>query len=208
MNKAPVWLGPARLPVLALTPACLLLGLACVQWTHGQLALREAALVLFGALAAHVSVNAFNEYLDFRSGLDALTERTPFSGGSGVLPTHPELAGLTLAMVSLAGIPPLVGFFGKFLLIKAALASAAQTPVLYGIVGVAIVGVVISLYYYFGVIRAIYWRTEGTPAPLAPSMTARLTVGACMAGVIILGVFPASLWNKALQAVAMLPLAQ
>lgn len=132
MNIAPAWLGPARLPFLALTPACLLLALACVRWTHGQLALREAALVLFGALAAHVSVNAFNEYLDFRSGLDALTERTPFSGGSGVLPTHPELAGLTLAM-AVGSLCASIGVGLYFV----ALRGPALLPV--GVAGVALV---------------------------------------------------------------------
>ncbi len=92
------WLGPARLPFLILTPACIALGLACVQWTQGHINGLHAWLVLLGAAAAHVSVNAFNEYQDFRSGLDALTQRTPFSGGSGVLPAHPELAGVALLM--------------------------------------------------------------------------------------------------------------
>ena len=98
MSKPFLWLGPARLPFLVLTPACVLLGVACVQWTQGHVNLLEAALVLLGAMAAHISVNAFNEYQDFHSGLDAMTQRTPFSGGSGVLPAHPELAGTTLAL--------------------------------------------------------------------------------------------------------------
>lgn len=98
MSKPFLWLGPARLPFLVLTPACIVLGVACVQWTQGQVNLPQALLVLLGAVAAHISVNAFNEYQDFRSGLDALTQRTPFSGGSGVLPAHPELASSTLAM--------------------------------------------------------------------------------------------------------------
>lgn len=114
--------------------------------------------------------------------------------------------GLTLSMVSLAGIPPLVGFFGKFLLFKAALTAAARTPALYAAVGVAIVGVVISLYYYFGVVRAVYWRSDAPSEPLEPSMTARLTVGACMAGVVILGIFPSGLWKAALNASMILPL--
>ena len=98
MNKLLLWLGPARLPFLILTPACILLGVACVQSTHGQVNVLQALLVLVGAVAAHISVNAFNEYQDFRSGLDGLTQRTPFSGGSGVLPAHPELLGSTLLM--------------------------------------------------------------------------------------------------------------
>lgn len=98
MNKSTLWLGPARPPFLVLPPACAALGVACVQWTQGYVDLQQALLVLLGAIAAHVSVNAFNEYLDFHSGLDAITRRTPFSGGSGVLPKHPELVTSTLVM--------------------------------------------------------------------------------------------------------------
>ncbi|MCF6210115.1 MAG: prenyltransferase [Gammaproteobacteria bacterium] len=90
-------LGTLRLPFLVLTPACVLLGVATAQWRTGTVDVIDALLALFGALAAHISVNAFNEYLDFRSGLDAQTRRTPFSGGSGVLPARPELAGRVLA---------------------------------------------------------------------------------------------------------------
>ena len=98
MNKHFLWLKTARLPFLVLTPACILLGVACVQVTQGQIDLLHALLVMLGAVAAHVSVNSFNEFQDFRSGLDATTQRTPFSGGSGVLPNHPELAGSALAL--------------------------------------------------------------------------------------------------------------
>ncbi len=112
MTTPLAWLAPARLPFLVLTPACIGLGWACVQWTHGVLHLQEAALVLLGALAAHVSVNAFNEYLDFHSGLDALTQRTPFSGGSGTLPAHPQWAKRTLAMAIVSlGICMAVGLY-------------------------------------------------------------------------------------------------
>src|SRR5690606_5293656 len=55
-----------------------------------SLATFDALLVLLGALAAHVAVNALNEYGDFRSGLDLRTRRTTFSGGSGTLPSHPQ----------------------------------------------------------------------------------------------------------------------
>ncbi len=132
MRKSLVWLGPARLPFLALTPACIGLGVACVQWTGGHVSPLEAWLVLLGAVAAHVSVNAFNEYQDFHSGLDALTQRTPFSGGSGVLPAHPELAGLTLAMaIGALGISLGVGWY------FVALRGATLLPL--GLAGVALV---------------------------------------------------------------------
>ena len=85
-------LDPMRLPFLILTPACVVLGLATAIWTSGQINWFHFVLVLIGALSAHISVNTFNEYFDFKSGLDANTKRTPFSGGSGRLPETPEIA--------------------------------------------------------------------------------------------------------------------
>lgn len=76
--------------------------IACSGWLahqHGQvLNWADAALATLGALAAHLGSNALNEYADFRSGLDAQTQRTPFSGGSGVLPARPALASVALSM--------------------------------------------------------------------------------------------------------------
>ena len=104
--------GPMRPPFLILTPACVLLGAGAATWTGERVNIWQFILVLVGALAAHISVNAFNEYFDFKSGLDARTRRTPFSGGSGTLPEHPEAArsALATALVSLA-IVGLVGIY-------------------------------------------------------------------------------------------------
>lgn len=93
----PLW-GTARLPFLVLTPACITLGWACAALSTTPFPWSDALWVLVGALCAHVSVNAFNEYLDFRSTLDLHTVRTPFSGGSGTLPAHPQLAPATLVL--------------------------------------------------------------------------------------------------------------
>lgn len=93
-------LGTARLPFLVLTPACIALGWACAAPSLAPFPWMDALWVLLGALAAHVSVNAFNEYLDFTSGLDLQTAKTPFSGGSGTLPAHPHLAAATLALAT------------------------------------------------------------------------------------------------------------
>jgi NADH-quinone oxidoreductase subunit N len=100
---------------------------------------------------------------------------------------------MTLAMVSLAGIPPLAGFFGKFLLIRAALAQGATHSAYYWLVGIAIIGVVISLYYYFGVVRAIYWSREvPDSSPIRPSRPILLSLYGCMVGMLYLGLFPSA----------------
>lgn len=79
-----------RLPFLTLTLCCVLLGLANAMWVGQPLVFLDVALCFIGALAAHISVNTFNEAQDFSSGLDFVTVRTPFSGGSGGLVENPN----------------------------------------------------------------------------------------------------------------------
>ncbi len=129
--------GPMRLPFLLLTPACVFLGIAAAIHQAGRVRPELAVLALLGGLAAHISVNALNEYFDFRSGLDLRTRRTPFSGGSGTLPLSPGHAPLALAtgLISL-GITAAVGIYfvwlrGTALLplgLAGVLVIAAYTP--------------------------------------------------------------------------------
>jgi 1,4-dihydroxy-2-naphthoate octaprenyltransferase len=84
--------GPMRLPFLILTPACVLVGVATAVWSGASISPLPVIMALAGAVAAHISVNALNEYEDFHTGLDFKTERTPFSGGSGALPGNPGQA--------------------------------------------------------------------------------------------------------------------
>jgi NADH-quinone oxidoreductase subunit N len=112
---------------------------------------------------------------------------------------------MTLAMVSLAGIPPMAGFFGKFLLFKAAIAQGANEPAYYWLVGIAIAGVVMSLYYYFGVVKAIFWSRDATDlSPIQTSTPIRVSLYACMAGMFALGLFPNWVMNLAGEAVKVL----
>ena len=96
MTKLQHLTGPIRVPFLILTPACVLLGIGTAVWQSGRVSFFHSGLALIGAVAAHISVNAFNEYFDFKSGLDLKTQRTPFSGGSGTLPENPDMARATL----------------------------------------------------------------------------------------------------------------
>jgi 1,4-dihydroxy-2-naphthoate octaprenyltransferase len=95
----------ARPNFLTLTPLSVLIGIGAALHSGAHVAVSDCVLVLCGALLAHLSVNLLNEYEDFRSGLDLTTARTPFSGGSGSLPAHPQAAAATRA----------AGFFCLFL---------------------------------------------------------------------------------------------
>lgn len=104
-------LGVSRVNFLTLSFVCVLVALAFSFYQNAHLNGLDIILVLLIALAAHISVNAFNEYFDFRSGLDFLTPKTPFSGGSGTLIARPTQANLalivawvTLALVIIAGL--------------------------------------------------------------------------------------------------------
>jgi len=96
--------GPMRLPFLVLPPACVSLGAATAAWSGSEINRFYLILAFIGAVSSHICVNALNEYSDFKSGLDFKTQRTPFSGGSGALPMHPDKAhyALIIGLVSLA----------------------------------------------------------------------------------------------------------
>lgn len=94
--------GVARVNFLSLTVVCIALA-AVASWQAGhQISPGVLMLAMLMGLSAHISVNALNEYLDFKSGLDFLTQRTPFSGGSGTLINHPAAANLALTLASVS----------------------------------------------------------------------------------------------------------
>lgn len=86
-----------KVPFLILTPMCILVGIATAMWSGVHVSVAPIVLIVVGAVCSHISVNALNEYHDFKSGLDSRTERTPFSGGSGTLQERPDKAPAALA---------------------------------------------------------------------------------------------------------------
>lgn len=80
----------ARPPFLLLAFSVVSLGGALAWYSGADWSNSLFVLIMLGALAAHASVNMLNEVHDARSGLDELTQRTPFSGGSGALQTTPQ----------------------------------------------------------------------------------------------------------------------
>jgi 1,4-dihydroxy-2-naphthoate polyprenyltransferase len=105
MNTAIAILRSARPNFLLLTVACVLLGLTSAHASGHTPAPLTALLVMAAGLLAHAAVNLLNDWEDFRSGLDLATDRTPFSGGSGVLPSQPESA----TAVLIGGIGSVLG---------------------------------------------------------------------------------------------------
>lgn len=82
------WFLETRPAFLLLVPACILVGIATAIYESTPLSFHVSHFLLafLGALLAHISVNVLNDYFDYRSGVDLKTMRTPFSGGSGILP--------------------------------------------------------------------------------------------------------------------------
>ena len=174
----------------------LLLGVAALSHAGQSAVLYYLGAYLFTVLSAFIVICMVARNVDGEdlSALAGLNHRSPFLA-----------VAMTLAMVSLAGIPPLAGFFGKFLLLKAAIEQGPLNPAYYWLVGVMIVGVVISLYYYFGVIRVIYWSqspADLSPITLSPPIKSALAL--CVAGMFLLGLFPNRLMKAADHAVASL----
>ncbi|HEY4953124.1 MAG TPA: NADH-quinone oxidoreductase subunit N [Verrucomicrobiae bacterium] len=169
----------------------LLLGVAALSASGQSALLYYLAGYLFTVMASFTVIALVMRHLNDEdiSALAGLSQRSPLLAAT-----------MTLAMVSLAGIPPLAGFFGKFLLFKSVIEAAQIThnPGYYCLAFTALVGVVISLYYYFGVVRAIYWSKD--PADVSPielSSPVKLSIAICIAGMFWLGIFPSTVLDMA-----------
>jgi NADH-quinone oxidoreductase subunit N len=123
---------------------------------------------------------------------------------SGLGARAPLLAGcMAIFMLSLAGIPPLAGFFGKFYLFSAALHAGGNHGLLW-LVALALFGSFISLYYYLIVLKVIFVdevATAPSPDHLSSDLLQRITIVVLAAAVLFLGVMPDILVARILAAV-------
>lgn len=117
-----------------------------------------ASFAVFGVMTHMAGENDADQDLDHYA---ALAKENPFLAGV-----------LAVGLGSLAGIPPLAGFLGKFFIFV-----AAAHAHLYGLLTIAIVGVVISVFYYFGWIKAAFFETWAPSNDEANSRPARTPVG-------------------------------
>ena len=83
--KLKVWFLETRPQFLLLSVVLAFLGVS-IAWYDGPFHLGHALLTFLGLLLCHISVNVLNDYFDYESGIDLEVKRTPFSGGSGILP--------------------------------------------------------------------------------------------------------------------------
>ena len=129
------------------------------------------------------------------------TKTDEISGFAGLGRRSP-LLGLALfaALMSLAGVPPLSGFFGKFQLFAAVIERAATDWHYYVLAGIGSVAVVISLYFYLNVARAIYLAEPSDPTPISVSGPVRVALWACLVAIIGLGIFQRPLVEAAVKA--------
>ena len=86
MSKLKFWFLETRPQFLTLSVVLAFLGTSVAWWYDGNINVWHAVLAGLGLVLTHASVNILNDYFDFRSGIDQAARRTPFSGGSGILP--------------------------------------------------------------------------------------------------------------------------
>ena len=142
---------------------------------------------LFTNLAAFLVIVLF--YIANKS--DELADYAGLAKRSGILATT-----LLLALVSLAGLPPLAGFFGKFTLLMATVKDGYLWLAL-----IAAVNIVISTYYYLVVAKRIFADAPRTTTPIPVSLPMRLVLGFAILGIIGIGIFQGPFLNAAMTAV-------
>jgi NADH-quinone oxidoreductase subunit N len=114
-------------------------------------------------------------------------ERLFIDDWGGLAAGRPGLAlGMTLFLLSLGGVPPTGGFFGKFYLFQAAM----ERPELYPLVVAGVLNSVISVYYYLRIVVAMYFRDPVRPTEPFASGSTRVALLISAAAVLALGVLP------------------
>ena len=137
-------------------------------------------------VAANLAVFAVISVVEQNNG--GTTERSSLAG---FYETNPRLSFLmTLALFSLAGIPPFAGMFSKFFVFMAAAQQGSFWA--YFVVFVALVTTVPSLYYYLLIVKEMYIKKTTTPLPTFLSdFATKLALAICTVGIVLFGVWSA-----------------
>ena len=154
----------------------ILLGLIAGNQLGSATVVYFVTIYIFSNLAAFGVVQAISTH----------TGKENMNDYEGLYRTNPNLSlVMMLALFSLAGIPPVAGFFGKFFLF-----TAAASKGYYLLVFLAVVNVTISLYYYLLVIRAMFLRKSDNPIPFFKNkLYMRLGLLLTVIGILVLGLY-------------------
>ena len=131
---------------------------------------------LFANMGAFIAAIAFSNI----TGSDEIKDYAGLSRKSPAL-----AAMMAVFMLSLVGIPPLAGFVGKYYLFSAAIEQGYIWLVV-----VAVLTSVISLYYYLGVVRQMYFQTSTDESSVATGAMLKIALIICVAGVLLFGIYP------------------
>jgi NADH-quinone oxidoreductase subunit N len=155
----------------------LLIGVVCLD--GNAVVFYLVAYLLMTLLSFAVLVAVAKQAGDNIEDFNGLGKRSPFLAFA-----------MLIAMASLAGLPFTAGFLGKFYIFNAAIAHRQTALIIVGVITVAC-----GFYYYFKVVRAMYWEDPANDDAIAVSGLSRLTMIAMMAGIIILGIYPQPVMN-------------
>jgi len=110
---------------------------------------------------------------------------------NGLYATNPRLSlAMMISLFSLAGIPPVAGFFGKFFLFTAAIETGYYILVL-----IALLNTIISLYYYLLIVKAMFINKNETPIAYFKSDNySKIALGICLLGMVVVG-FASGIWE-------------
>jgi NADH-quinone oxidoreductase subunit N len=150
----------------------LLIGVVC--FAGEAVAYYLAAYLLMTLLSFAVLVVVAKQTGDNIEDFNGLARRSPFLAFA-----------MLIAMASLAGVPFTAGFLGKFYIFNAAIARQQTTLIVVGVITVAC-----GFYYYFKVVRAMYWEAPTGDVAVPLSGLSRATMAAMIAGIIFFGVYP------------------
>ncbi len=141
------------------------------------------------AMMFYILVYIFSNLAAFGviSAIENKTGKVLMTAYNGLHKTNPWLSFvMTLAMFSLAGIPPFAGFFSKFIIFMAA--TKVGTVAIYVLVGIALINTIVSLYYYLLVVKAMWINPEEPQIPqFRSAYTERATLWLCTLGIVFIG---------------------
>ena len=150
---------------------------------NGQLGIASLTYYVLVYIVANMAVFTVINVVERNNG-----GRTDMAAYNGFYQTNPKLSFLmTLALFSLAGIPPFAGMFSKFFVFMAGVQNGE--PMAYFVVFVALVNTVVSLYYYLLIVKAMYITKTDKPLPTFKSdVNTKAALAICTAGIALFGV--------------------